>query len=297
VGERAATNRKRIQLEDELKKSKIVGAAVAVVLSAGVFAAISPSADAVVTSVGSCGDMKGVGSLKSTTINPVTGKGYGITDVDNQDITVSVKGVDPAVNKGLDYGDCTFASGLSTPDGQKPVNKGYTGTKAITKWSSKLFSPEADCNTQDTTDLTEWPINGAFSVQLDTNPITLKANKMTINITVDGFSDPDNDPLTPSDVVEGRGLVTKGVAAGADTTFGVYFEPVLQDKAQTTSTPYFGYNFDLAAAVGCTDPTASGADPGNTAVNANITSVVIGDGTSLLLGLPASGIDFTFGQP
>jgi hypothetical protein len=296
VGERAATNRKRIQLEDELKKRKIIGAAVTAVLATGVLAAIAPSADAVVTPVASCGGMKGLGTLKSTTINPSTGKGYGITDVDNLDVTVSVKGVDPTVNKGTNFGTCTFAGGLSTPDAQKPPVKGYSGSKAITKWSSKLFSPEADCNVGDTTDLTEWPINGAFSLAFDLNAQG-KTNKSTINITVDGFTDPDNDPNTPSDVVEGRGLVTKGVAAGADATFEVYFEPAFKDKLQTTDTPYFGYNFDLAAAVGCTDPTAGGTDPGNTNVDANITTVVIGDGTSLLLGLPAAGIDLTIGQP
>jgi len=235
--------------------------------------------------------MKGLGGLKSTSLDGL-GKPYGITDTDNKDIAVSVKGVDPAVNKGTNFGTCTYAGGLSTPDGQKPPAKGYNGAKAITKWSSKLFSPEADCNTLDTTDLTEWPINGSFSLAYDAG-----LNKQSIAVTVDGFSDPDNDPDTPSDVVEGRGLVTKGVAAGADLVFGVYFEPVFKDKLQTTATPYFGYNFDLGAAVGCTDPTDSGADPGNTVVNANIISVVIGDGTSLLLGLPASGLDFTIGTP
>lgn len=279
------------------KSSKFLGAAVSAVMLTGVFAAVAPSADAVVTNVASCSGMKGLGALKSSTINTTTGKPYGITDVNNMDVSVGVKGIDPTVNKGTNYGSCNYASGLSTPDGQKPVNKGYSGNKAITKWSSKLFSPEADCNTVDTTDLTEWPINGSFSLQYDTNPVTLKANKQTVNVTVDGFTDPDNDPNSPSDVVEGRGLVTKGVAAGADSTFEVYFEPVLQDKLQTTNTPHFGYNFDLAAAVGCTDPTAGGADPSNTNIDANITSVVIGQGTSLLLGLPAAGISFTIGTP
>jgi hypothetical protein len=258
----------------------------------GVFAAIAPSADAVVTNVGSCTGTKGLGTLKSTSIDPVSLKPYGITEVDNKDVSVSVKGVDPTTNKGTSFGSCTYAGGLSTPDGQKPPNKGYSGNKPIFKWSTKLFSPEADCNVGDTGDLTEWPINGAFAVQYDAG-----LNKQSIAVTVDGFTDPDNDPNTPSDVVDGRGLVTKGVAAGADMTFQVYFEPALKDKLQTGPTPYFGYNFDLAAAVGCTDPTNSGADPSNTTVNANITTVVIGDGTSLLLGLPAPGLAFTIGQP
>jgi hypothetical protein len=274
-----------------LKKSKIIGVAVATVLSAGVFAAIAPTtADAVVTNVGGCSGMKGIGTLKSSLIDGL-GKPRGITDIDNVDLAVSVKGVDPTVNKGTNLGSCNFVGGLSTPDGGKPVVKGYSGTKALAKWSSKLTSTEADCNTLDTTDLTEWPINGSFGLAFT------DLKKSTINVTVDGFSDPDNDPNTPSDVVEGRGLVTKGAAAGADVTFGVYFEPAFKDKLQTSDTPYFGYNFDLAAAVGCTDPTASGADPGNTAVNADIRTVVIGDGLSLLLGLPAQGLDFSFGQP
>lgn len=274
------------------KSSKFFGAAISAVMLTGVFAAVAPSAGAVVTSAGSCSGMKGLGTLKSTSIDPVSLKPYGITDVNNKDVAVSVKGVDKTVNKGTNYGTCTYAGGLSTPDGQKPPAKGYSGNKPIFKWSSKLFSPEADCNTLDTTDLTEWPINGAFALQYDAG-----LNKQSVAVTVDGFTDPDNDANTPSDVVEGRGLVTKGVAAGADMKFEVYFEPALKDKLQTGPTPYFGYNFDLAAAVGCTDPTDSGADPGNTVVNANITTVVIGDGTSLLLGLPASGLSFSIGTP
>jgi hypothetical protein len=262
----------------------------------GVFAAIAPSADATVLNVASCSGMKGLGTLKSTSIDPVSLKPYGITDTNNKDVSVSVKGVDPTTNKGTSFGSCTYAAGLSTPDGQKPPAKGYNGSKAIFKWSSKLFSPEADCNTLDTTDNTEWPINGAFALQYDAG-----LNKQSIAVTVDGFTDPDNDPDTPSDVVDGRGLVTKGVAAGADMTFQVYFEPAFKDKLQTGPTPYFGYNFDLGEAVGCTDPeNVNGpppADPGNNNVNANITSVVIGDGTSLLLGLPAPGLAFTIGTP
>lgn len=272
------------------KSSKFLGAAVSAVMLTGVFAAIAPSAHAVVTNVGSCSGMKGIGGLKSTSINPDTGKPYGITDVDNKDVAVSVKGVDPTTNKGTSFGSCVYAGGLSTPDGQKPPAKGYSGTKAIAKWSAKLFSPEADCNTLDTGDLTEWPINGSFGLAYDGG-----LNKQSIAVTVDGFTDPDNDPETPSDVVHGRGLVTKGVAAGADMKFEVYFEPAYKLKGSTL--PYFDYGFDLGAAVGCTDPTDGGADPGNTVVNANITTVVIGDGTSLLLGLPAAGLSFTIGTP
>ncbi len=242
----------------------------------------APSSHATVLTAGQCSNLLAIGSAKSTTV------GDGVTDKDNQDVSIGSKGVDPNTNKGTTLGNCTFNSGLSTPDGAKPPVKGYNGTKAVIKWGTKLFSPEADCNTADTTDNTEWPINGTLSATFADLNGGGKNNGFTAAITITGFSDPDNNPATPSDVVDFRGLVIKGVAAGADVGGQSEFDPIVKDKTQTGATPYFGYQFNVGAAVGCADATPA---------NANILSFMNGSvgGVSQLLGLPVSGVTMTIG--
>jgi hypothetical protein len=254
-------------------------------LMLGGLVALAPVAGATVTPVGGCGGLRALGTAKSTT------PGKGITDADNRDVSIASKGVDPNVNKGTNLGACLFAGGLSTPDSSIPPVKGYSGGKSITKWSTKLFSPEADCNTADTTDLTEWPIAGALSIGFSDLNAQAKANSLSAEISVTGFTDPDNDPATPSDVVKFHGIVIKGVAAGADVAGETEFDPTIKDKTQLTNNPYFGYNYDLAGALGCTTPAID---------DANILSFNNGDdgaGNSQLLALPVAGISFSIGTP
>ena len=260
--------------------SHAVRVAIAGGLVAGTVAIAAPDAKAVVTNVGSCSGTKSLGAAKSTVLL------QGLTDLDNQDVSIGGKGIDPTVLKGTNLGSCTFAAGLSTPDAAKPPVKGYNGSKTITKWGTKLFSPEADCNTADVGDLTEWPLNGTLGLTFSDLTGAGKNQAISAAIAIVGFTDPDNDPTTPSDVVAFRGFVTKGVAAGADVSGEVYFDPTVKDKTQTTNIPHFGYSFDIANALGCTT-----VAPGD----ANITAFVNGDGTSLLLGLPAAGVSFSIG--
>jgi hypothetical protein len=254
-------------------------------LALGGLAALAPVSGATVIATGQCNNLLALGSAKSTTV------GKGVTDADNRDVSVASKGVDPNTKGGTNLGTCAFNSGTSNPDSSKPPIKGYNGFKSVKKWSTKLFSPEADCNTADTADATEWPINGVLAVTFtDLTPVTLKNQALSAQIAVDGFSDPDNDPDTPSDVVEFHGLVTKGVGAGADVTGQTEFDPTFKDSTQTTATPYFGYNFDLGGAIGCTTPAVD---------DANILLFNNGSvgGNSQLLGLPVAGIQFTIGNP
>jgi hypothetical protein len=261
---------------------KAVGLFAVTGLVASGFAFAASTAGATQLSVGSCSGQKLIGTAKSTVI------GQGLTDNDNQDASIGFKGVDPAVNKGTNLGGCAFNSGLSTPDNGKPVVKGFNGLRGIVKSGIKLFSPEADCDTTDTGDNTEWPLNGSLSLTFGgalTN--TGKAQALTAAVIVDGFKDPV-PPATQSDVVTGHGIVTKGVATGADMTTETYFNPVFKDKTQTTAVPYFGYNFDLGPAIGCTTATKG---------DANIIGLIIADGTSPLTGMTAAGVAFTIGQP
>jgi len=273
-------------------KTKLIGGASALAIAGGMLAFAAPAANAAVTQIGSCQNLLALGSAKSTTINPATSKPYGIADVDNIDGTISAKGVDPNLKAGTNLGSCSFPSNSSqgVPDAGKPVGVWSNGTHNLTKWSTKLFSREFDCDTTDVTDNTEWPPSGALSLTFtDTNPTSLKAVSITAQITIDGFTDPDNNPASPSDVVKFHGIVNKGAALGADVAGESEFDPTIADKTQTTNTPYFGYAFDINAALGCTTATKG---------DANITTFVNGSSqtnTSELLGLPVAGLKFNKG--
>jgi hypothetical protein len=263
-------------------KTKLIAGVGSLTLAAGALAFAAPAANAAVSTIGSCHNLLALGTAKSTTV------GDGITDKDNQDVSIATKGVGTP-SKTDPLGTCSFASGFSTPNAAKPPVKGFSGTKHVAKWGTKLFSPESDCNTSDTGDLTEWPLNGSLSITFTEQTAALKAEGLTAQITVDGFTDPDNNPGTPSDVVSFHGLVIKGDAAGADVSGETEFDPTVKDKTQTTNTPYFGYQYDLGNAGGCADTTPA---------NANITAFNNGSvaNQSQLLGLPVSGITFTIGS-
>jgi hypothetical protein len=275
-------------------KTKLIGGASALAIAGGMLAVAGPPAGAVVTTIGTCNNLLALGSAKSSTINPSTGKAYGITDLDNLDGSIGSKGVDRNVVKGTNIGSCNFPSNVAegVPDGGKPVAVWSNGTKTLTKWSTKLFSREFDCDVTDTTDTTEWAPSGTLSMTF-TQIIasTGKNAAITAAVTVDGFTDPDNNPATPSDVVSFHGLVTKGAALGADVSGETEFDPTIKDKTQTTGTPYFGYQFDVGGALGCSTP-AKG--------DANILLFNNGDdgaGNSQLLVLPVAGVTFTKGTP
>jgi hypothetical protein len=248
---------------------KAARAAVAGALVAGALTINGGPIDAAVSVIGSCTGTRSLATLKSTTLDGL-GKPYGLTDRDDQNVTISTKGVDTPKGSG-NFGSCT-------------VNPGFNPaptTRQILKTTGKTFSVEADCNPADTGDTTEWPLSGQL---MTTFTDLTKATAYTVG---EGFTDPDNDPNTPSDVIRLHGMVVKGALAGADLAGELYFNPVYKDKTQTGEVPFPGYSFDLVNALACNDGTPN---------NANITALVIGDGTSPLLGLPASGITYTIGS-
>ncbi len=252
---------------------------------AGAFAVAQPAeSDAVISVVGACDGTKAIGSLKGGIL------GDGLTDTDNKSATVSLKGIAPVSASPSDLGECIFdpfAAGLAIPDSGKPVVTGYTGTKQILKWGTKLNSPEVDCDQTDSGDTTEWVLSGKFSITFTDLNNLAKNQKLDAYLVVDGFTDPDNDPMTPSDVVTAHGVVTKGVAVGADLQTESIFDPILKDAAQLTDTPVAKYNWDIGGAVGCTTATQG---------DANILYSVNGDAMVSLLGLTADGVTLTIGS-
>lgn len=281
-------------------KKRIFGAGAASLMLAGSVAMFAAApAGAAVTTVGTCGSsMLALGSAKSSTLAP-DGKGYGISTNDNQDVAVATKGVDPTINKGTNLGSCTWDvfNVLDVPDNAKPVGT-IQGTQNILKWGTKLYSREMDCNTADTADITEWPLSGALSITFTgLNPLG-KNYAASATIVIDGFKDPNPSnppsPVDASDVVQFHGIVSKGVAAGADVTGESQFDPTIADKTVTagpfpTTGAYFGLGFDVLGAIPCT----TGA-PG-----ANIRTFMNGSysGVSGLLAIPVDPIAFTVGQP
>jgi hypothetical protein len=272
-------------------KMKLIGGVSALAMAGGMLAVAVPPAGATVNTIGTCVHLKALGSAKSSTINPGTGKPYGITDNDNQDGAISSKGVNPDGSKNLPIGSCSFPSNSTygVPNSDKPVGVWTNGTHNVTKWGTKLYSREFDCDVNDTSDNTEWSPSGTLSMTFaDIMPTSGKNAAITANITVDGFTDNGGNP---SDVVKFHGIVSKGAALGADVSGETEFDPVVKDKTQTTVHPYPGYQFDVAGALGCS--TVPKGD-------ANILAFVNGDdgaGNSELLALPVSGITFTKGTP
>jgi len=267
-------------------KTKLIGGASALVLTGSMLAFAAPAANATVTQVGHCDNLLALGSAKSATINPSTGKNYGITDLDNLDGAIGSKGVDPNTVGGTNLGSCSFPVNVAqgVPDGGKPVGVWSNGTHNLTKWSTKLYSREFDCDTTDTGDTTEWAPSGALSMTFsDIIASTTKNAAITAQVTVDGFAGTGT-----SDVVNFHGIVTKGAVLGADVKGQTEFDPTVKDKTQTTNTPYPGYQFDVAGAVGCTTATKG---------DANILLFNNGSvgGNSQLLGQPVSGITFNKG--
>jgi hypothetical protein len=273
-------------------KTKLIAGVGSLTLAAGALAFAAPAANAAVTQIGSCTNLLALGSAKSSTINPSTGKNYGITDLDNLDGTISAKGTG-VPTKTDPLGSCSFPVNVAqgVPDSGKPVGVWSNGTHNLTKWGTKLFSREFDCDTTDVTDNTEWSPSGALSMTFADTVLVNGLPKnvaLSAQVTVDGFTDPDNNPATPSDVVKFHGLVTKGAALGSDVTGETEFDPIIKDTAQTSNTPYAGYSFDINAALGCTTATKG---------DANIVTFMNGSagGQSQLLGMPVAGIKFTKG--
>jgi hypothetical protein len=271
-------------------KTKLFAGVGSLTLAAGALAFAAPAANAAVVTIGTCQNLLAQGSAKSSTINPGTGKPYGIADVDNIDGALSAKGVDPNTLKGTNYGTCSFPVNVAqgVPDAGKPVGVWANGTKTITKWGTKLYSREFDCDTTDTSDTTEWSPSGTLSITFSDLNNTGKANAITANVTVDGFKDNGGGP---SDVVLFHGLVTKGAALGSDVTGETEFDPTIKDSTAVYpgSGAYFGYNFDAGDALGCTTPTKGDAN----IVTFNNGSVA---GHSQLLGMTVAGITFTKGS-
>jgi len=283
-------------------KTKLIGGISALTLAGGMLAFAAPAANAAVVQVGSCQNLLAQGSAKSTTVDITTGKAFGITDRDNLDGAISAKGVDPNTLKGTTLGTCSFPSNATqgVPDSSKPPVVWPSGNKSVSKWGTKLFSREFDCDTTDTTDTTEWSPSGSlsltFSPTSDLNSLG-KAQAITASITVDGFTDPDSNPATPSDVVAFHGIVSKGAALGTDVKGETEFDPTAKNKDAVYPPTgadgeipgsYFGYTFDIGAALGCTTPTKGDAN----IVTFNNGSV---GGQSQLLGIPVAGIKFTKG--
>lgn len=177
-------------------------------------------------------------------------------------ITPSLSNVNQSVTtsgKGGATGSCSFSAPAS-------------GGGSVTKWGYKLTSPVADCIGD--TDPSEYPQSGKVSV-------AFAATKL------DGYVRSERGVAGGLDLVGLVGIVTKGDAVGMTIGGTLYMDPIIKIKGATDVPGLPDYAWDIGNAGGCQDPT--GATP------ANLTGLLIGDGTSPLLSSPAGGIEFSYG--
>ncbi len=266
--------------------------ALAGLVCAGVFgfAGVDRS-DAVVTTVGTCSGHRAIVSNKSTFVWPADGKAAGVTDK-NHDAATSFKGAhahNGAV--GTVGGSCTFS--------QAVANSGTTfagsGSRTIAKWGGKSVTPGTDCLFGDG-NVGEWPASGKLSFSFT------DLTKLDAYVT-------DATPSTaPQDIRVAAGVVTKGVAVGANVQFEYGVTPVVKDKLVVTDwdgtemvtelltggTPAAraviqGYGID-GSVINCqalTEPVAE---------TVNIRYIVAnGSGITPLLQGPIGGTSFTIG--
>ncbi len=291
-----ASGQPGLEATEENIHVKIVSHAVRVAIAGGLAAgsvaiAAPDSADAVVTTVGTCTGTRGIGSAKSTFLWPGDGKAAGITDK-NHDVAVSTKGTHALNAAPLTIGgSCTFTQAVATG----ALTTTPAGTKSLLKWSSKVTSPVSDCAGD--TDSTEWPLNGKLSFAF------------TDLTKMDAYVATANPTGSPADTVSLVGIVTKGVAVGSQVANNVGYTPVLKDK--TIITDWDGTEMVTEILVGGTaaeraviqgyavDPAALGCqvvvEPAIEATN--IRYVVIQDGTTPILLSAVTGGTLTIGAP
>ncbi len=272
--------------------SHAVRIAVAGGLAAGAMSIATPEADAVVTNVGNCSGHRAVVSIKSTFLWPGDGKAAGITDK-NHDASFSSKGVHAVGGAPLTIGGtCTFTQTVATG----ALTTALSGTRSLLKWSAKSTTPVTDCIGDP--DAAEWPANGKMGFSY--TDLT-KTDVYVATIAPTGL---------PLDISAFSGIVTKGVAVGAQVSGQNGAIPAIKDKTVVTDwdgtemlTELFsggtpaaraliqGYSID-GAALGCGAVVEPGVE------TANLRTVVqFGGGLSPLTLSPVTGMNFTIGAP
>ena len=253
---------------------RIFGAASASLLLAGAVAFAAP-ASAAPTNVGGCNATRGLAGAKSTFIWPGDGKPAGLTDK-NHDVAITTK-VIPTAGSLTNFGTCIFTAPFS-------------GVKTVTKWGGKLSSPVADCVSD--TDSAEIPQSGKISYAF--SDLTKQDTYVALTKS--------NPSGNGADTVGTKGIVTKGVAAGAFTDGELWYAPAVKDKTKTVDyagTPwitdpnasaYTGYGFDIGNALGCQAAVEPGVE------TSNLRILIVGTGSpSEILGSTTGGNNFTIG--
>ncbi len=277
---------------------KLVSHAVRIAIAGGLAAAsvataMPESADAVVTTVGTCSGTRGIGSAKSTFLWPGDGKAAGIT-AQNHDAAVSTKGVHSLNAAPLTIGgSCTTSQTVATG----ALTTAPAGTKTITKWSSKVTSPALDCVSDG--NVGEWPLSGKTSYTFSDLSKT------------DAYVSTANPTGAPGDTTTLAGIVVKGNAVGARISSNVAYTPVLKDK--TIVTDWDGTEMVTEILTGGTaaaraviqgyavDPAALGCqavvEEATGSLVTNLRYIVVQDGTSPILSSLTTGTTLTIGAP
>jgi len=292
-------------------KGKVLVSASALAMASGIIGVAAPAAHAVVTQAGTC-----VGAVSFVKLSSPT-KGVGLTDrvVDGVKAAGSLakdQTTKQVVNGG---GNCT---GHVRPG--DPHNPGHLNTDAPIALTAKSqatallgnascgqdTSPGVGDQSQDANYTTHnYPLTGKVTWtfnQTYLDPVTnsTKPYKMQADLSITGIA-ANGDGV---DVISAAGIVLSGVNAGATlatfATAGAAHASIWEDPVSKTggaSGYNTGYELDVHAAAGCVDGLTGGET--GTVGNANILQVLTGGGstsTTSLLGSPANGFIFEFGQ-
>ena len=284
-------------------KGKLLAGASALAMASGLIGVAAPAAHAVVTPTGGCAN--GVSFVKLT--SPT--KGVGLTDRTVDGVKATGGLAKDQTTKAVIGGTCT---GHWRPGDAH--NPGHLNTDPAINLTPKAQATallgNASCGqgadqTGDTNYTAHtWVLNGKITwtfnetyfdpVAVATKPYKMQADVSLIGIAANGDA---------ADVVSLGGIVLSGVNAGATlstfATAGAAHTSIWEDPVVKTggaSGYNTGYELDLGSAAGCAD----GLQPGETGTvgNANILQVLAGGGplAPSLLGSPANGILFEFGQ-
>jgi hypothetical protein len=268
----------------------------------GSMVAVAAPAHGAVTPVGSCKGGTQLGTIDD-------GGGNGLTDT-TKHVTVKTKVLKQVVAPKATLGgtcDNTVFEPLSpTADGQPP-------TQMTPKANAATLVGSASCSTTgpapdpgDPAAAAAYPLNGKISITMTqthatgtdvTKPWAISGYVALLGIT--------------NDVVDVDGLLVKGASFGASVSGSLWQDPAVKLAKTDSFYPGYhgtGYNFQsdtfnpFAILGGCADGT-----PG-TIPNPGIQTVLIGGGSSTLadpnqssansplLGSPAAGLSFSFGE-
>ncbi len=259
-------------------KKHLLGAACAATLAGGAVAGMALPAQAASTPLGSC-----TGQLTIDKFKPA------LSDVTQIGISVHGSAARDQTTKDRIVGSCDGAStpGVPARTGDADIPQPTTSLTPKAVAVSLLGNASCAAAADDPNSANAWPLNGKVTytmTQTYTDMVNghVKPYKLQADVQLLGFN------AAGPDVVDVAGIVTTGLAVGAQVSGTIWEDPVAKTKGSTGYNT--GYELDTGGALGCIDSTPN---------NASIPIVMSGGGgatSTSLLGSTADGLSFSLGE-